>query len=257
MTMKKVLILSLGVLIVMSSCGTYEGAGAYTGAHFGSIIGSAIGGITGGWRGSDVGSLIGLAGGAVVGAAIGKAADEKVEARAAERYERHRQANAQRNAQWNGERRDYDDDDSGFDPAGRGDDRIFLDGMSGGPVPDAASAPVALEIRNAHFMDTSRDGYLTRGETARVVFEIYNPSPRAVYGVQPSVLEVTGNKHIFISENVLVESILPNQSIRYTAQVKTDKRLKDGQAVFRVSVFQRGREITSQSRDFRVKTTRR
>ena len=70
--------LSLGVLLMMSSCGSYEATGAYTGAHFGSIIGSAIGGISGGWRGSNVGSLVGMAGGAVVGAAIGKAADDSV-----------------------------------------------------------------------------------------------------------------------------------------------------------------------------------
>jgi len=246
--MKKMLILSLGVLMVMSSCGTYEATGAYTGAHFGSIIGSAIGGITGGWRGHDVGSLVGMAGGAVVGAAIGKAADEKAEQRAQERYENHRRANAARHGELN-------NDDSGYDPYGRGDDRIFLDGMSG--APQGAATPVALEIRNARFMDTSRDGYLTRGETARVVFEIHNPSATPVYGVLPSVLEVTGNKHIFISENVLVESIQPNQTIRYTAQVKTDNRLKDGQAIFRVSVLQRGREISSQSREFKVITTRR
>lgn len=250
MTMKKMLILSLGLLLMLSSCGTYEGSGAYAGAHFGSIVGSVIGGINGGWRGSDVGSLVGMAGGAIVGAAIGKAADEKAEARAVERYERHRQANAQRNAQ-----RDYGYDDSGYDPQGRGDDRIFFDDMPGAPV--GASEPVVLEIRNAHFVDTSRDGFLTRGETARVVFEIYNPSSVPVFGVQPSVLEVTGNKHIFISENVLVESILPKQTIRYTAQVKTDKRLKDGQAIFRVSVLQRGREIASQSRDFKVNTAKR
>ena len=39
--MKKVLIFSLGLLLMMSSCGTYEATGAYTGAQFGSIIGSA------------------------------------------------------------------------------------------------------------------------------------------------------------------------------------------------------------------------
>lgn len=251
MTMKKMLILSLGLLLMLSSCGTYEGSGAYAGAHFGSIVGSVIGGINGGWRGSNVGSLVGMTGGAIVGAAIGRAADEKAEARAAERYDRYRQATAQRNAQ----RYDYGYDDSGYDPEGRGDDRIMLDGMSGGPA--GVSDPVVLEIRNARFLDTSRDGFLTRGETARVVFEIYNPSSVPVFGVQPSVLEVTGNKHIFISENVLVESILPKQTIRYTAQVKTDKRLKDGQAIFRVSVLQRGREIASQSRDFKVNTAKR
>ena len=74
--MKKTLVVSLGALMLLSSCGTYTGAGAVTGGSFGSIIGSAIGCISGGWRGSNVGSLIGMAGGAVVGAAIGSAADK-------------------------------------------------------------------------------------------------------------------------------------------------------------------------------------
>lgn len=236
--MKKMFILSLGLLLMMSSCGTYEATGAYTGAQFGSIIGSAIGGITGGWRGHDVGTLIGMAGGAAVGAAIGKAADERAEQRYAERVQQRTQRYA---------------DDSGFDPEGRGDDRIMIDGFSSAPP----SAPARLEISNARLLDASHDGCLTRGESARVVFEISNPSSQPVYGVQPSVIEITGNKHIHISENILVESILPNQSIRYTAQVKADNRLKDGEAVIRVSVFHAGREITSQARNFKVVTTKR
>ena len=74
--MKKTLVVSVCGLLLLSSCGTYTGQGAYVGGSFGSIIGSAIGGIAGGWRGSDVGSLIGMAGGAAVGAAIGSAADK-------------------------------------------------------------------------------------------------------------------------------------------------------------------------------------
>ena len=245
--MKNVLIFSLGMLLVMSSCGSYEATGAYTGAQFGSIIGSAIGGITGGWRGRDVGSLVGIAGGAVVGAAIGKAADEKAEARAAERYERHRQANSER---YGGGA--YDE--SGFDPQGRGDDRIMLEGMS----PDlSSSVPVRLDISNIHIVDASRDGQLVRGESARVVFEIHNPTDKPAYGVQPSVAEVTGNRHIHISENVLVECIQPKQTIRYTAQVKADSGLRNGEVVIRVSVFQSGRELQSQTRDYRIVTRKR
>lgn len=235
--MKKIMIISLGVLLMMSSCGTYEAAGAYTGARFGSIIGSAIGGITGGWRGHDVGQLIGMASGAAVGAAIGKAADEQAERRFAERIQ-------QRSQQ-------YEADDSGFDPEGRGDDRIMIDGFS--TAPNA----VSLEISNARLVDASRDGRLTRGESAHVVFEIYNPSSKPVYGVQPTVIEKTGNKHIHISENILVESIQPNQTIRYTAQVKADNHLRNGQAVIRVAVMQRGREISSNSQEFRIVTTKR
>ena len=246
--MKKVLIISLGVLLMMSSCGTYEATGAYTGAHFGSIIGSAIGGISGGWRGSNVGSLIGMAGGAVVGAAIGKAADDKAEARAVERYERHRQANAARH-------QDYGYDDSGFDPEGRGDDRIMIDGMSPGFNP--SPTPVRLEISDVHIVDASRDGVLMRGESARVVFEIHNPTDKPAYGVQPSVIEVTGNRHIHISENILVECIQPKQTIRYTAQVKADNGLRNGEAAIRVSVLQGGRELQGLTRDYRVVTRKR
>ena len=65
--MKRTLVLSVGAILLLSSCGSYAGVGAYTGGSFGSIIGSAIGGIAGGPRGSDIGTLIGLAGGAVVG----------------------------------------------------------------------------------------------------------------------------------------------------------------------------------------------
>lgn len=243
--MKKVLVLSLSALLVMSSCGSYQAAGAYTGAHFGSIVGSAIGGISGGWRGHDIGALVGLAGGAAVGAAIGAAADNAQEERYAKRYEGRKGVNVRQSIP----------DESGFDPMGRGDDRIVLDGMKGGHR--LSSAPVKLEISNARLIDASHDGMLTRGESAHIVFEIRNLSSEPVYGVQPSVLEVTHNKHIHISENVLVECIPPQQTIRYTAQIKADNGLRNGEAVIRVAVFQAGREVASQTHDYRIVTAKR
>lgn len=247
--MKKVLIISLGLLTMMSSCGTYEASGAATGAYFGSIIGSAIGGITGGWRGSDVGSLIGMAGGAAVGAAVGKAADEKAQ----QRYEEYdkRTANRRSNKKWddNNYDRTYHND-SGYDPTNSGDDRIMLDGMS---EPSA----IPLELRNIKVLDQNRDGVIARGEACRVVLEIYNPTDQMAVGVRPIVAEVTGNRHIFISENVLIESIAPKQTMRYTAMMKTDNRLKDGQVVIRVSLHQAGKELRSQTKEFRLRTSKR
>ena len=239
--MKKVLILLLSVLLVLSSCSSYKAAGAYTGAHFGSVIGSAIGGISGGWRGSDVGTLIGMAGGAAVGAAIGAAADNAEANRRADRYEKVNGKNARRAAE-----------NSGYNSYGRGDDRISFDGMSG-----SYAAPSALHISNVQLFDASQDGKLTRGEVARVVFEIHNSSSSPVYGVQPSVCEVSGNKHIHISENILVECIQPKETIRYTAQIKADNGLRNGEAVIRVSMFQAGREISSQVRQLRIATSKR
>lgn len=273
--MKKTLLVSVSALLLLSSCGTYTGMGAYTGGTFGSIIGSAIGGISGGRHGSDVGTLIGMAGGAMVGAAVGAAADN-AQQREYEQYKADRQQrmeNRQRNYRGQVQTQSqesndvYDDQtDSGFDPSGSGDDRLygFGEDFSSVPsnVPDGApaykiSTQADLEIRNPRILDASRDGELTRGEEARMVFEIYNCSSEPAFQVQPSVAEVTGNKHIRISENVLVECIRPGKGIRYTAVIKADDHLKEGEAVIRIGVFQRNKEITSQTREFRIKTNKR
>lgn len=71
MKMKKIMLFVACSSLLLSSCDTYTGGGAYAGATFGSILGSAIGGLSGGPRGSDMGTIIGMAGGAAVGAAIG------------------------------------------------------------------------------------------------------------------------------------------------------------------------------------------
>ena len=57
--MKKVILLMLCSSLVMSSCDTYTGSGAYAGGSIGSILGSAIGGLSGGPRGSDMGTILG------------------------------------------------------------------------------------------------------------------------------------------------------------------------------------------------------
>ena len=242
--MKKLLVLPFSALLLLSSCGSYTATGAYTGATFGSIIGSAIGGIAGGRMGSDIGTLVGMAGGAAVGAAVGQAA-ENAEQQRYEDYRRHRQATAERPRVYS----DY----------GEADDRLYGLGedFSTSPSHITPATEPCLEIRNPHIVDASRDGVLTRGEEARMVFEVFNTSEKPVYRVLPSVSEVTGNRHIRISENVLVECIMPGKGIRYTAIIKTDDRLRDGDAVFRISVFQGNREMLSQAREFRIATSKR
>ena len=212
------------LVLLMSSCNTTE-QGAYNGAMFGSMIGSAIGGITGGWHGRDVGMLAGMAGGAIAGATVGKANEESRHAKIAERrMQRQREQEYQQELQ------------DGYDPQGRGDDRITFD--------DSPSASATLEIRNPQVI-LGRDGVLSRGEEGRVVFEVFNNSSAPIYRVHPMVSEITGNKHIRISENVYVECIMPHQGIRYTAMVKADSRLKDGEAVIRIAIMQVGEEITN------------
>lgn len=261
--MKKTLVVSFCGLLLLSGCGTYTGQGAYVGGSFGSIIGSAVGGIAGGWRGSDVGSLIGMAGGAAVGAAIGSAADKAEQRRYEEYAEQRRQRRYEdygtRSSERPAPQRSENDDQSGFDSTNSGDDRLYGFDEDFSAVENTNTSTLEarsnpLEIRNAHIVDASHDGVLSRGEQVRMVFEVFNNSSKPVFHVQPTVAEVTGNKHIRVSENVLVESILPGKGIRYTAIIKADDRLKDGEAVFRISVLHRNKEVASQTRDFPMQT---
>ena len=252
--MKKVMMISVGALLLLSSCGSYAGAGAYTGGSFGSIIGSAIGGIAGGPRGSDIGTLIGMAGGAAVGAAVGAAADNAQQ----QKYEEYQSSRQQVNRRLSGadSRSDYSSG-NGYDSRGNGgkpDDRLFGFDEHFNSTPEMRQS---LEIRNARILDATHDGVLTRGEEARMVFEIYNHSAKPLFSVQPAVAEVTGNRHIHISENVLIESIPPRQGIRYTAIIRADKGLKDGRAVISVGVLQGNKEIPSLTQQFTIQTRKR
>ena len=258
--MKKSLVILVSAMVLLSSCGTYTADGAVTGGWFGSMIGSAIGGISGGPRGSDIGSLIGMAGGAMVGAAIGQAADNAEQ----QKYEDYKAAR-QRTKQPAASERQTDDygysNESGYDANNGGDDRLYGFGEDFSTVEDVNATTLEvrsnLEIRNIRLLDASRDGVLTRGEEARVTFEVYNNSMKPAYRVLPSVMQVTGNKHIHISENILVESIAPGKGIRYTANIKADSYLRNGEAVFRIGVFQNHREISSQTRNFTIRTSKR
>ena len=240
--MKKFIVISLAGAMLLSSCSTTE-SGASNGAFFGSILGSAIGGITGGYRGSDIGTIVGMAGGAVVGAAIGQAS-EKEEQRKYDEYMRRR------------------NDRSGFDPNNAGDARIVMEEevpsqtvtldelkrMEGFNV----NINESIQLRHEDFSDANGDGFITPGEECKVSFEIMNNSDVEIFDVIPTVIETTGNKHIHISPTVRIESIRPHQGVRYTATVLADKRLKDGNAVIRVTVTQGRNDIASMAKEFNI-----
>ena len=251
--MKKFIVISLAGAMLLSSCSTTE-SGASNGAFFGSILGSAIGGITGGYRGSDIGTIVGMAGGAVVGAAIGQAS-EKEEQRKYDEYMRRRN-------DLSGFDPNNGGDQSGFDPNNGGDDRIVMEEevpsqtvtldelkrMEGFNV----NINESIQLRHEDFSDANGDGFITPGEECKVSFEIMNNSDVEIFDVIPTVIETTGNKHIHISPTVRIESIRPHQGVRYTATVLADKRLKDGNAVIRVTVTQGRNDIASMAKEFNI-----
>ena len=251
--MKKSIIFIVGLALLVSSCSNMRTAeGAYVGAGFGRVIGSTIGGITHGWRGHEIGSLVGMVGGAVIGG-VATSAAEKAQQRKVEDYRKNRAA-AQRNE--SDDRYNYDD--SGYDPQGRGDDRItFEEGGNGDYGANYASKSAApLEIRDARIVESNSDGVLTRGEECTVILDIVNNTNNPVYNVSPIVEDVTGNKHVAVSPALSIEKIGPRQGIRYTATIKADRRLKNGEIVLRVGVKQGQQEVTSESRRFTVPTSK-
>ena len=248
--MKKFLVIMIGAAVMLSSCDTYEAAGAYTGSAFGNMLGSAIGGIAGGWRGHEIGSLVGTVGGAAIGAAVGKATDER-------RYEERAAARRQRQQRAESRRQTTNRDRGGYDAQMRGDDRIDFNGGGSSNAYMGSSTGEALVIRKAGVYEEQQNGVLTRGEKCSVIFEIANTTSMPVYDVFPLVEETTRNKHIHISPNMRVESIAPHQAIRYTATLLADKGLKDGQIEVRIGVAQGNNVVNSQTRVFQVPTAKR
>ena len=272
MDMKKVMIYAAVAALMVSSCGTYQGSGAYVGAQFGSILGSAIGGISNGHRGSNVGTIVGMVGGAVVGSAIGAAADQKERQEVHDRY----QKVMERKAQEQNRQHDYDGYDnygSGFDATMSGDDRLYdfqssdytgnYSAQPGTTVKPMSSSVDKLahglkymptiEIRNARVVDQDQNRVISRGEVCKVIFEIYNHGNKPLFDLQPTVVETTGNKQIYISPNMHVERVDPGQGIRYTAMLKAGSRLKNGMARICVSVLQ-GNKAISEVCEFNVPT---
>lgn len=259
----------MGAALLVSSCTTGAGAGAYAGSSLGSVLGSAIGGIVGGPHGSDVGTIFGMAGGAVVGGALGDAA-EKAQRRSAQQYDDDTYASGNSRSYSNGGNNgNYVGDD--FDPSqmvdnsNSGDDRIDF----GAPSSSDANAPMSnapssqsvdasrveqiygnaksdgkLTIRNVRFADSNGDGMLSGDEIGQVSFEIYNETAAPIYNFDPSVVEAEANKRIYISPSVRVENIMPGQGLRYTATVKADRRIKDGEIRLLVSAQKEGKPIS-------------
>ncbi len=276
MKMKKIATLTLAASLMLSSCGVGNentASGGFLGAQLGSIIGSAIGGISGGPRGSDIGTLVGMAGGAAAGAIIGNAAD-KANQQKYDEYKAQRrqmaQAQQQSSSQQSYSDSNYNDgggnDASGFDPNNGGDDVISFDGNdttkasesdckphSGTMMMEEAGMP-ALSIRNVRYVGNGMT--LSSGELAKVTVEVYNNSTHSLYNVQPTVVETTGNRHIFVSAPIIIEKIAPGKGIRYTAMVKADRKLKDGTARFKVFATEKAGGTRSEAEEFNVETRR-
>ena len=215
---KRLIIGTLAVSMLCSGCATsgYGGANAvFAGAAIGNNVGSAIGGIIGdnrgGWRGSyrgsAIGSLIGTIAGAALGGVISNASQPK----------------------------GHQDEEYGYP----------VESQGGSYYPDEAPAQrnyapsqstgiENLSIHNIRFIDDTRDHVIESGESSRVIFEIINNSNETVYGIVPIVK--TDMKKVYVSPSIMVEQILPHNGIKYTANIKAGKRIKEDKITIHIAV---------------------
>ena len=274
--MKKYSVMIMSAALVASSCTTGAGTGAYAGSSLGSVLGSAIGGIAGGPRGSDIGTIFGMAGGAVVGAAVGDAATKQHHQDQDDTYMPssnnnnrpvYEQPYSNNQPSYSSNQQPVDDIDPTqmVDTTNSGDDRIDFDvnssstlpnnnpdtsvSMDAGKVEQIYGANKAAEsgkitIKNVRFVETAEHNVLHGGEVGKVKFEMYNETQAPIYNFMPTVVEADGNKRIYISPSVRVENIMPGQGLRYTATVKADKRIKDGEIRLLVSAQRDGKPIS-------------
>lgn len=258
--MRKDMILLVSGAVLVSSCMTAAGAGAYAGSSLGSVVGSAIGGIAGGPRGSDFGTLIGMAGGAIVGATMANAAEKQ--AQTAHSYSNNSYDDTyggSYSGSYNGNSGSYNGtyDSQNIDPSqmvdntNSGDDCIDFNADTTGYGSSSVSASTLaradaerLEIKNVCFTDANGDGILEADEEGKMVFEIYNHSDLPFFGIIPTVKEAEDNRHIQISPSITVEQIAPGSGIRYTASVKADRRIKNGEARLLVSAEHDGKPVS-------------
>ena len=274
--MKKCSIMIMSAALVASSCTTGAGTGAYAGSSLGSVLGSAIGGIAGGPRGSDIGTIFGMAGGAVVGAAVGDAAtkqhhqDQDDTYMPSSNYNNkpvYEQPYSSNQPSYSSNQQPVDDIDPTqmVDTTNSGDDRIDFDVNSSSTLPNnnpdtsvsmdagkveqiygtnKAAESGKITIKNVRFVETAEHNVLHGGEVGKVKFEMYNETQAPIYNFMPTVVEADGNKRIYISPSVRVENIMPGQGLRYTATVKADKRIKDGEIRLLVSAQRDGKPIS-------------
>lgn len=241
--MKKVYIFGLVASIVMSSCSSMNGV--MTGGSLGSVLGSAIGGLAGGARGSDVGTIVGMAGGAVAGAVLESNAQKRAQQEVHDRYERVQQNSVQGINPYHteGTRSTEGDGVYGYSTATNVAVADTMAQLQKATTPMLVAETPNVELVNVRFVDDSGDGQLSRGETGKIMFEIFNRGGQPLYNLEPSVVDLSHNKYITVSPSILINNIEPQNGMRYTAVVAADKKVKKGRVPFAITVLQNGKSV--------------
>lgn len=117
-------------------------------------------------------------------------------------------------------------------------------------------APSGLRIMNIRFIDDNRNHVIDAEETSKLVFDIVNEGDVSAYNIMPIVEEVTDMKHVIISPSAQIAYLPQGDRVRYTATIVGGKRLKTGEAVFRVYTTESNGSV-SKIHEFSLPTAKR
>ena len=117
-------------------------------------------------------------------------------------------------------------------------------------------APSGLRITNIRFIDDNRNHTIDADENCKLVFDIVNQGDVSAYNITPVIEEVTGMKHIGISPSVQISYLPQGDRVRYTATIAGGRRLKAGEAVFRVYTTESNGAV-SEAHEFLLPTAKK
>ncbi len=227
--MKKLIFTFLLPGSLLTACSPYgmEGspAAVQAGAAIGGVLGSIIGDRAGGYNGSQFGALVGTVAGAAVGNAVTTPRKEAME-------------------------------EEGYSVESRSASPRYEQGREGSYYEEVAPPVSALEITNLRFIDDNRNHVIDGLEESKLVFDIVNNGAAPAYNVTPVVEEVNGMKHLTISPSAQISYMPVGNHIRYTATIRGEKRLKTGEAHFRVYAAESNGAVT-EVHEFSLPTAKR
>ena len=113
-----------------------------------------------------------------------------------------------------------------------------------------------LRVTNIRFIDDNRNHVIDAGESCKLVFDIVNEGEVPVYNVVPVIEELNGMKHLAISSSAQIAYMAVGDRIRYTATVVGGKKLKPGNALFRIYTTE-SNGMMSEMREFSLPTAKR
>ena len=116
--------------------------------------------------------------------------------------------------------------------------------------------PSGLQVTNIRFIDDNRNHTIDAEENCKLIFDIVNAGDYSAYNITPIIEELSGMKHISISPSVQISYLPQGEKVRYTATVAGGKRLKSGEAVFRVYTSESNGAV-SEAHEFVLPTQKR